>query len=153
MAGIPQNYANAGLDPEPLIAQLENGAYLRDLARQTGIDKRRLSEILRKHPDYALAKECAIETQLDEAEARLGDSTSDIARAREQWRAATWRAERECPARWGQTTKLTGADGGPIQVQVVRFGQTIEGEVVANTPMLRRDATVHPRLDDKTGDK
>ena len=133
MAGIPQNYAHAGLEIEPLIAKLENGAFLRDLARDTGIDKRRLSEILRKHPDYALAKECAIETQLDEAEERLGDSASDIARAREQWRAATWRAERECPARWGQVNKLTGPDGGPIQVQVVRFGQVIEGETVSST--------------------
>ena len=107
MAGIARNYALAELDPEPLIEQIANGAYLRDIAEQTGFDKRRLSEVLRKHPGYVTAKECAVECQLDKAEKELADKESDIARAREVWRAATWRAEREVPHRWGARTQVT----------------------------------------------
>lgn len=101
--------ALALLDPEPLIAQIANGAYLRDLATQTGIDKRRLSEVLRKHPDYAVAKEVCHEGRLDDAEEAIvaASEQADVARARAQWSAVSWRAERECPARWGQRTHVT----------------------------------------------
>ena len=97
------------LDSEPLIAKIANGAFLRDLAAQTGIDKRRLSEVLRKHPDYASAKESAIECQLDEAQEAIDTArkAADIARARELFRAAAWRAEREAPHRWGQRSLVT----------------------------------------------
>lgn len=100
--------AIAKLDTDWAIEQIANGAYLRDLAAQTGIDKRRLSEVLRKHPDYASAKESAIECQLDEAqhELRQAQEATDIARARECWRAATWRAEREVSHRWGQRQQV-----------------------------------------------
>ncbi len=100
--------ALANIDPDYLIARITDGAYLRDLAAETGIDKRRLSEQLRKHPDYPAAKECAIECQLDSAQDALEVSSTpmDIARARERWRAATWRAEREVPARWAQKSEI-----------------------------------------------
>lgn len=106
------------VDADDLIDQVANGALLRDLARHTGIDKRALSRTLLKHPDYQTAKQVGIELRLDEAEATLRTPDCDIARAREVWRAATWRAERECPDRWGAKQELGQLS---VTVQVVAF--------------------------------
>ena len=103
------NQQLAKLDPDWAINEIANGAFLRDISAKTGIDKRRLSEQLRKHPDYASAKECAIEVQLDRAQEAIevAREAQDIARAREQFRAAAWRAEREAPKRWAQQSHVT----------------------------------------------
>ena len=112
--------ALAPLDLGHAIDQIADGAFLRDIAAATGIDKRRLSEQLRLHPDYPSAKLCAIEVQLDDAQQAIEGAHSglDIARAREQFRAASWRAERECPAVWGQ--RSTVQVDAAITVHVVR---------------------------------
>lgn len=104
-------------DSEALIDRIANGAFLRDLAKETGIDKRRLSEQLRKHPSYKAAKEAAIEVQLDDAQIALEQSreVSDITRAREMFRAAAWRAEHEFPERWG--AKAGGSGGVTVVIQ------------------------------------
>lgn len=104
---------------ESLIDQIADGAFLKDLSKQTGIDKRRLSEHLRKHPDYPAAKQSAVEVQLDDAQLaiELAREPTDIARAREMFRAAAWRAEREFPGRWGSKQDSQG-----VQVQVVIQG-------------------------------
>lgn len=101
--------AIAQLDAQVLIDRISAGAFLRDLAAETGIDKRRLSEFLRKHPDYPAAKECAIECQLDDAQQAIqtAQEQADIARAREMFRAAAWRAEREVPERWAPRQHIT----------------------------------------------
>lgn len=102
--------ALAPLALEPLIEEIANGAFLKQLAQKTGIDKRRLSEQLRKHPDYQAAKQAAIESQIDDAQLalELARETADIARAREMFRAAAWRAEHEFPDRWGGKQLISG---------------------------------------------
>jgi len=101
------------VDLDDLIAQIANGALLRDLEPETGVTRQRLSQILRDHPGYAQAKRCQLEARLDRAEAGM-DAAPDglsLARAREQFRAAAWRAERECPELWGQHTQVTVSQG------------------------------------------
>ena len=120
-----------------LIDRISDGAFLRDLAQETGLDKRRLSERLRKHPDYQAAKECAIEVQLDDAQLalRLAREPADIARAREMFRAAAWRAEREFPSRWGQKVESKQDLSISVRVNVLGAenapGLLIEGQSVA----------------------
>jgi hypothetical protein len=103
-------------DPEELIQRIAQGAFLRDLAKELGIDKRRLSEKLRQCPGYEEAKQECIDTQLEEAQIALKEArdSADIARAREMFRAAAWRAEREHPARWGQKTHVTVEQTGDL---------------------------------------
>ena len=47
---------------------------------------------------------------------------------------ARWFAERVARRWFAPETRITGADGGPLQVQVVRFGAVIEGETVSSEP-------------------
>jgi hypothetical protein len=123
--------ALAEFNPETLIDRISDGAFLRDLAKETGIDKRRLSEKLRKHPDYQAAKETAIEVQLDDAQLalQLAREPADIARAREMFKAAAWRAEREFPGRWGPKSHVTVENVGDLAERLRRAKErTIEGE-------------------------
>lgn len=123
----------AMVDLVPLIDKIADGAFLKDLAKETGIDKRRLSEQLRKHPDYNAAKEASIEVQLDNAQEALAiaKENQDITRAREMFRAAAWRAEREFPHRWGKTEQLNVLTGDLTEIIKQARGRIInqdEGE-------------------------
>ena len=123
-------------DPDWAIQQIANGAFLKDISAMTGIDKRRLSEQLRKHPDYPAAKEAAIEVQLDDAQQAIdtAQDTTDIARARERFRAAAWRAEREASHRWGVKSEVTHRlpDGPMLQINLSshQSGATLGATVI-----------------------
>lgn len=123
-----------GFDAAHFIEQIANGAYLRDLVKQAGISKQSLSQRLRKHPDYPAAKLAAIETQLDSAQEKIeraGDVT-DIACAREAWKAATWRAEHELQDIYG-TKPMTVNIGVQVSLTAVALGsiQDLLGAVVS----------------------
>lgn len=122
------------LSTDSLIDRIADGAFLRDLAIESGIDKRRLSERLRKHPDYGSAKESAIEVQLDDAQLALSLAieTTDIARAREMFRAAAWRAEHEFPERWGKRPDIA------IQINNISgLEQALTGDAASLLDKLR----------------
>lgn len=130
-------------DPDWAIEQIANGAFLKDLSAQTGVDKRRLSEQLRKHPDYTAAKEASIEIQLDDAQNAIESAreATDIARARERFRAAAWRAEREFPHRWGAKQEITH-----------ELGQSFEALLSEISSRRTANAAQHDRVIDVTPD-
>lgn len=121
------------VDLTAIIDRIAAGEYASHIARSLGVAPQSLHERIRDHPGYRTAMEIRHMLKLDNAEEQLA-AAPDLARARELFRAAAWRAERECRQIWGNSTALTGADGGPIQVQVVRFsGQIVDGESTRQT--------------------
>ena len=71
-----------------------------------------------------------------------------LARAREGFRAWSWIAERRQARLYAQKQEVTGKDGGPLQVQIVRFGQTIEGQsTVLSTPQEGNAALLQPIIE------
>lgn len=136
---------------DTLIARIASGALLRDLAEDLDVDKRRLSEALRAHEEYSTAKELGAEINLDEAQSMIRSACeqSDIARAREVFRAAAWRAEREHPHRWGARqivqhdvrvdvserlqVSLRGVLATLVEGEVVREGDMSGTDVMSNT--------------------
>jgi len=134
------------------IEQIANGAFLKDLSAKTGIDKRRLSEQLRKHPDYKIAKECAIEVQLDNAQNDINNASDalDIARARERFKAAAWRAEREMPHRWSAQQTVTHEVGESFsalleKVAAKRREALQQSQIVDVTP---EGTVIRPQIED-----
>lgn len=125
----------ANLDVDHVLDRIANGEIAQQIAHSIGVHHSNLYRKLATHPEYPAARESGLAARLDKAENDV--ETADertLPRARELWRVVTWRAERECPARWGATNKLTGADGGPIVVQIVRFaGNVIEGSAERTT--------------------
>ena len=69
----------------------------------------------------------------------------DLARAREQARTAQFELERLLKRLYGPSQEVTGKDGGPMTVEIVRYGsQMIEGESVVT------NVVTHPALPDKS---
>ena len=97
-------------DDDAILGQLCSGMKLRDIAKQIGITKQSLHTHISKHPQYLAAKQEAFDSRLDDCEDELRRATdaTDIARAREVFRATAWRAERECPSIWGKQDTNNG---------------------------------------------
>lgn len=125
----------AKITPDELVERVANGESPIKIADELGVTSAAVYYHLVEHPGYKPARKVGMTIRLDKAENSIIEAQDQlsVSRGREVFRAVAWRAEREHPDLWGVSTKLTGADGGPLQVQIVRFGQTIEGETVSST--------------------
>ena len=124
------------ISPDDIVKRVANGESPIKIADELGVTRAAVYYHLVDHPGYKAARKTGMTIRLDQAENDLitAPDQLSVSRGREVFRAVAWRAEREHPDAWGVVNKLTGADGGPLQVQVVRFGAVIEGETVSDTP-------------------
>jgi hypothetical protein len=117
-----------------IVSVVKSGAYLDDAAAYVGVgrstvflwltegrkatDKRANGQELTEHEQRCADFLDAVETA--RAEAGLRNLALIQTAAQEgAWQAAAWYLERTNPRKWGRhdTVELTGADGGPIQVE------------------------------------
>ena len=135
------------ITPDQLVERVANGEIPSRIATELGVTKAAVYYRVAEHPHYPKARKLGMAIRLDDAEGAIVDSRDQLtlSRAREAFRAVAWRAEREHPDAWGVTSKLTGADGGPIQVQVVRFGALIEGEQAQTVSSEPQKALTGPK--------
>ena len=88
--------ALAILHKEEILNRVSQGERLSSIAISLGISKQAISSQLTNDPDYQAAYQSFHDARLDNAEGLLESATDqiDIARARELWKAYSWRAER-----------------------------------------------------------
>ena len=118
---------------EKLLDGIAAGRSLKSLGEEFNVSDQAVYRRLIEHPDYKPRQAVGLELRMDRRECQLEEAETNVhvTRADRLLGHARWLAERCAPDRFGQKTMLTGADGGPIQVQIVRFaGKLIEGEVV-----------------------
>jgi len=138
----------ANLDVERVVERFIGGETSTQIAASYGVTRQGLTWWLRSHAEEHWKESQIVQAieRKDRAEDMLeaaSDSLS-LARARELLRGAQWELERMFSKHYGQKQEVTGKDGGPLQVQIVRFGQTIEGQATvssdtqctAQTPVL-----------------
>lgn len=130
--------ALVNIDPKPIIARYLAGETTNQIAASLGVTRQGLGWHLRQHAeeDWKDAQVILALERKDIAEERL-ESAQDalsLARAREQLRSAQWDLERVLKRIFGPSQEVTGKDGGPIQVEIVRYGSTIEAETVEPIP-------------------
>lgn len=107
------------------------GEYMKDIAADLGVSPAAISQVLSKDPEYLAARESGIESRLEKYQKDI-DTAADqlnLARAREGFRAQAWRAERECPQRWGvkqDQQSSFGSTGIVINIGDVKQGVTID---------------------------
>jgi hypothetical protein len=135
---MAQSGALATLDDDAIIERIANGEYQSHIAHELGVRPQSLHERISRHPGYRQALEVRHWLKLDASE-RAIDTSPDLARAREQFRAAAWRAERECPERWGQRQEVT-----------VRSDQA--ADVLAELKALRQELGLAGRVIDGVAD-
>ena len=117
--------ALANIPPQDLIEQIYNGAVPAKIAEKLGIHKCSIYRHLADHPEYQRAKKIGMAVRLDMAEdAVVTSDERTLPRAREAWRCATWRAEREHPAEWGSKVQGMGQDGA-ITLEIVRYSAPV----------------------------
>ena len=109
------------------------GATLAQIASSHGIDTKTLNTwLISLGDEYKELREAWIDNMLIEAKSEL-DNAADVfplARAREQWKAATWYAERRDAQRYGQKTEHKQDLSLFITVNRAIETQAIEGECV-----------------------
>lgn len=117
-----------------ILQRLANGEPLTEIAHSLGLATHSaILERIGDDPDYqhALAASAWSKLQKRENQLEIADNNVTVTRADRLLGHARWFAERVARRWFGAETRLTGADGGPIQVQIVRFsGRVIEGDVV-----------------------
>ncbi len=113
--------AVATLDPDSVIERIAAGEYQSHIAREAGIAPQTLHYQISKHPGYRDALKLRNMAKLDNSQESISNESSDLARAREEFKAAAWRAERECPDEWGSKAQVVN-----IQVNVAALDQSAD---------------------------
>ncbi len=148
----------ADLDLDAIIARIASGELMSTIARELGVTPQALSARLQqRNQDYLAARESMHEARLDQAETWCEGSADalELARARDVWRARSWRASVEVPARWGDKRYLS------VDITVDDLGEklrrakerTIEGECVAITASPQCSNELLPSVASASDDK
>lgn len=122
---------------ELIIAKVASGTLMRDVAAELGVSAAVISQYLASDPEYQKAKESGIEQQLEYWQSMIetADSPLNLARAREAFRAASWRGEREHPRRWGQKQEIAHTVSPVLHIHVADVPQNAVQQA-HSTPLL-----------------
>jgi hypothetical protein len=113
---------------DEILQRIEAGEYLATIAQSLGLAGKgqAISNALAADPEYQAARALGLEAKLARREQEMETVDHDnVPRARELLSHARWRAERECPERWGQRSQVA-----------VTAPQTSEYEVLARIKSL-----------------
>ena len=148
-SAVPGEGVIANISTERVIARLIAGETSTQIAASYGVTRQGLGWFMRNNSEEDWRQALVIQAferkeKADEELDLIRDPLS-LARAREQLRSAQWDLERLLTKFFGVKQEVTGKDGGPLQVQIVRFGQTIEGQSsVVSTPQEVNAALLQP---------
>ena len=127
-------YAIALKHKDEILRRMALGQPITTIAHDLGYaDHSGIIHRLGEDKDYQAALRAGLVGKLEHREKELenADTNITVTRADRLLGHARWWAERLDPQRFGAVQKLTGADGGPITVELVSFASTqIEGQVV-----------------------
>ena len=112
------------IDTDAVIDRIARGEYQSHIARELGCAPSLLHAKIGNLPAYRAAMELRNQAKLDKGQAGIesAESAMELARAREEFKAAAWRAQAECPAVWGGAkSQVHITADGPVSVQLVSF--------------------------------
>lgn len=100
--------ALALIDDDSILSRIEGGENPARIAHSLGVHKSAIYHRFANRPDYQLARKSGMHVRVEEGEDEISDATDPftLARAREKFRAISWRAEREFPDTWGAKATL-----------------------------------------------
>ena len=110
-----------------ILESLRSGSMVKDVAQSLGVSGEAISQQLANDPEYRAAREKGIAQRLEAhyEEIQAAEDPLSLARGREAWKAATWFAEREFPARWGQHIHSTVEHVGDLAERLRRARERV----------------------------
>lgn len=113
---------------QKILQAVGEGKSLKAIAEMYQVGDTAIFHRVMKLPEYREKLEVGLELRMDAREAQLeaAESNVHVTRADRLLGHARWLAERCAPARFGAQQKVTGADGGPLTVRIIQFGETID---------------------------
>lgn len=114
---MAQAGALAKLDLDSIVDRIAAGAFQSHIARELGVAPQSLHAHITKHPGYRDALKLRNMAKLDDAQEGIANPETDLARATQEFKAAAWRAERECPEEWGNKSQV--AISGTITLDMI----------------------------------
>jgi len=128
------------VDFERVIERIAAGEFPKHIADEIGVHHSNLYRQLNRHPDYRISREIAWEYRLDKATEDIEQSDErTLPRAREVFRAVSWRAEREFPERWGGKSLTVNINQGvsmeaALELAASTLLDRITGRVIDQSP-------------------
>ena len=107
---MPKNAnALANVDDDVILSRLAAGELASHIAVELGVHKSAIYHRYEDRADYKQAREYGMQVRVEEADSAIATAPDvfTLSRARECFRAVSWRAEREFPHRWGQKQQVT----------------------------------------------
>lgn len=116
-----------------VLAVIETGKSMREACKVVGINECTFRKMVNKNDElstqYARAREMCADVQFDEMEdleRQCLDGGIDPKAFRSAMDSRKWRLARMKPKSYGDKIEHSGKDGGPLQITVVRFSDTVE---------------------------
>lgn len=100
--------ALANVDDDIILGRLAAGELASHIAVELGVHKSAIYHRYEDRADYKQAREYGMQVRVEEADSAIATAPDvfTLSRARECFRAVSWRAEREFPHRWGQKQQV-----------------------------------------------
>lgn len=119
---------------DQIIGRLASGELLRDIAASLDVHPAAISQYLAGDEQYKAARESGIEQQLERWQEQIekAEDPLNLARGREGFRAAAWRAEREFPRRWGIKQEITHSVSPVLHIHVAPEQQQVSEPIEHN---------------------
>lgn len=111
--------ALAIIHKDSILEQIRAGVRLSEIGRALGISAPAISQVLTNDPEYQQALQSFHDSRLDKAEGLIEEAQDqlNLARAREVWKAYSWRAER-LDRRYAAKQEVSGATPTAIQINI-----------------------------------
>lgn len=106
---MAKNNILANVNDDDILSRLAQGELASHIAVELGVHKSAIYHRFEDRKDYKQAREYGMQVRVEESETEIATAQDvfTLSRARERFRAVSWRAEREFPHRWGQKQQVT----------------------------------------------
>jgi AcrR family transcriptional regulator len=142
-AASPQYGALAIIDDESILSRLAAGELASHIAAELGVHKSAIYHRFADNQEYQRARTYGMEARLEDSETEITTSHDQftLSRARERFRAVSWRAEREFPHRWGAKQQFAVSLPASIDAALAGLAIDLLAKIASTSRVIEHEPT------------